>query len=306
MTDTTSVSTQDAIEEIKIVTGRVGAAIVNYNAGDDLIACVKSLKEQGVEDVSVSDNGSSDDSLDKLAAAYPDVIINHLPNPGYGGGMNGAASHLSNEILLIINPDAALLPGAIDVMLKRMDSDPKIGIIGPRTQNPDGSLYPSVRKFPSLVDGIGHAILGPIWKGNPFTSRYRMINSDHDVFSEVDWVSGACMFTRRSVFDQINGFDDDYWMYMEDVDLCYRTHQAGYKVVYDPEAKIVHAQGTATTKTARRFIFTKAHHNSVLMYQRKHATGLDKKLYPIIFAGMKTRLGIAWIKNEIQSRKAKK
>jgi N-acetylglucosaminyl-diphospho-decaprenol L-rhamnosyltransferase len=283
------------------MTARVGAAIVNYNAGDDLVACVKSLKEQGVHDISVSDNGSSDDSLERLSAAYPDVIINHLPNPGYGGGMNRAASHLSNEMLLIINPDAALLADAVATMLQRMDDDPKIGIIGPRTQNTDGSLYPSVRKFPNLVDGIGHATIGLITSNNPFTKRYRMMNSDHDVCSEVDWVSGACMFTRRRAFDQINGFDDDYWMYMEDVDLCFRMHKAGWKVVYDPEAKIVHAQGTSTTKTARRFIFTKAHHESVLLYQRKHASGIDRTLYPIIFAGMKARLGVAWIKNKINN-----
>lgn len=285
------------------MTGRVGAAIVNYNAGDDLIKCVESLRAQGVEDISVSDNGSSDDSLEKLAARFPDVIINHLPNPGYGGGMNGAAKHLSNEVLFIINPDAAVKPGAIKTMLERLDSDPKIGIIGPRTENPDGSLYPSVRRFPNLIDGIGHAVIGMITPNNPFTRRYRMINSDHDQFSEVDWVSGAAMFTRREAFDQINGFDDDYWMYMEDVDLCYRMHKAGWKVVYEPAASIVHEQGTATTKTARAFRFTAAHHESVLRFQRKHATGIDRKLYPLIFVGMKARLGIAWIKAQLAARK---
>jgi N-acetylglucosaminyl-diphospho-decaprenol L-rhamnosyltransferase len=302
-THTANLSTNEPATERNIMTGRVGATIVNYNAGDDLLACVQSLRDQGVQDISVSDNGSSDDSLERLAARFPDVIVNHLPNPGYGGGMNGAAAHVSNEFVFIINPDAAVLPGAVDAFLQRMDSDPEIGIIGPRTQDPDGSLYPSVRRFPNLVDGIGHAVLGPVWKNNPFTKRYRMINSDHDQFSEVDWVSGAAMFTRRAAFDQINGFDDDYWMYMEDVDLCYRMHEAGWKVVYDPQAKIVHAQGTSTTKTARRFIFTKAHHESVLKYQRKHATGIDRKLYPVIFAGMKVRLAIAWVKNELQKRK---
>lgn len=280
------------------MSGRVGAAIVNYNAGDDLTNCVASLRDQGVEDICVSDNGSTDDSLDILKQKFPDVPVNHLPNPGYGGGMNDAAKYLSNEVLFIINPDAAVRPGAIKALLARLDSDPKIAIVGPRTENEDGSLYPSARRFPSFFIGVGHAVLGMFAPNNRWSRSYKMLDWGHSSMSEVDWVSGAAMFTRRSAFDEVGGFDDNFWMYLEDTDLCFRLRKAGYKVVFDPEAVIVHVGGTATTKSARPFRFIKAHHDSVLRYYRKNARGLEAALYPVIWLGINARLGVAWAKSK--------
>lgn len=283
--------------------GRVGAVIVNYNAGDDLTNCVTSLREQGVQDITVSDNGSKDNSLETLAAKFPDVPVNHLPNPGYGGGMNHAAKTQDNEFIYVMNPDAAVRPGAVKMLLERMDSDSKIGIIGPRIENEDGSLYPSARRFPSFKDGIPHAILGMFKPNNPWTRRYKMQDWGHNSYREVDWVSGASMFCRREAFDGINGFDDDYWLYMEDVDLCWRMHRAGWKVVYDPEAVVVHVGGTATAKSATPFRFVKAHHRSLIRYHSKTAQGVERLLFPLVLGGMAVRLPIAWVRTKLAQRK---
>lgn len=272
---------------------RVGAVTVNYNAGDDLLACVQSLLDEGVVDIQVIDNGSTDGSYQDCEQRYPNVPVTHLPNPGYGGGMNHGAAAMSNEFVFILNPDARLSPGAIDALVARMDADPRLALLGPRILESDGSEYPSGRRFPSLVDGIGHAALGLFWTRNPFTRRYKMLDWDRRSYREVDWVSGSAMFVRRSAFDQLGGFDPDYWMYLEDVDLCYRLNKAGWKTAYEPAACVVHEQGTSTSKTPQALRFVKVHQDSVLRYQRKHATGIDRFLYPLMVLGLRLRYGLA-------------
>ena len=105
--------------------------------------------------------------------------------------------------------------------------DPRLAVVGPRIDNPDGSLYPSARRFPKMADAAGHAFLGMVWRGNPFTRRYRMLDWDHAQAGPVDWVGGACMLVRRTAFEQVGGFDPAYFMYVEDVDLCWRLRPGG-------------------------------------------------------------------------------
>ncbi len=283
--------------------GRVGAVIVNYNAGADLTTCVAGLREQGVNDIAVSDNGSQDNSLAMLAEKFPDVPVHHLPNPGYGSGMNYAARTQDNEMIFVMNPDAEVRSGAIKMLLERMDSDPKIAVIGPRIENEDGSLYPSARRFPSFKDGIGHAMFGMFRPDNPWSSRYKMLDWGHNSYRDVDWVSGAAMFCRREAFDGVNGFDDDYWLYMEDVDLCWRMRRSGWKIVYDPEAVIVHVGGTSTSKSATPFKFVKAHHRSLIRYHAKTAQGVERFLFPFVLGGMVLRLPVAWARTKLAARK---
>ena len=277
--------------------GRVGAVIVNFNAGEDLVNCVASLREQGVQDITVSDNGSTDNSLEVLAAYFPDVVVEHLPNPGYSAGMNHAANTQDNEFIYVMNPDAAVRPGAVKMLLERMDSDSQLGLLGPRIENEDGSLYPSARCFPSFRDGVGHAIVGMFKPDNPWSRRYKMLDWGYDTYREVDWVSGASMFCRRTAFEAVNGFDEDYWMYMEDVDLCWRLNRAGWKVGYEPDATVVHIGGTSTSKSKTPFRFVKIHHFSLIRYHAKTARGVDRLLLPVVAAGTCARLGVAWIKS---------
>ena len=119
---------------------------------------------------------------------------------------------------------------------------------------------------------------------------------------EIDWVSGALMFVRRKAFDQVGGFDDGFWIYMEDVDLCKRLWEAGWKTAYDPDAHALHAGGTGTVKSARPFKFVLAHQRSFLRYFRKHATGVDRVLYPFAVAGFGLRLPIAWLSAKLRGR----
>ena len=119
---------------------------------------------------------------------------------------------------------------------------------GPRLLNADGTLYPSARTFPDLVDAIGHGLLGMVAPGNRFTRRYRLLDWDHRQPARVDWVSGACFLVRREAWDAVGGFDPAYFMYMEDVDLCWRLGRAGWGVGYEPAAEVTHVQGVSANQ----------------------------------------------------------
>lgn len=281
---------------------RVGAVIVNFNAGAHLTDCVTALRAEGVEDIVVVDNGSSDDSLERATSAIGGIKVEHLPNPGYGAAANHGAKLIDNEVLFVINPDARVFPGAIKTMLERFDQDPDIAMVGPALSNDDGSIYPSARMFPSFVDGVGHAIVGLFTQENRWSRRYKMADWGHSSFREVDWISGAALFIRRKAFDSVSGFDDGYWMFMEDVDLSWRLSRLGWKIVYEPGAQVAHTGGVSTSSTNRPMVFVRAHHKSLVRYHRRTATGTKVLTLPLIVVGIRLRFVLAWVKARLANR----
>ncbi|MDQ3107791.1 MAG: glycosyltransferase, partial [Actinomycetota bacterium] len=144
----------------------VSGITVNYNAREHLLECLRSLRAQGVRDLVVADNASVDGAESAVLAEDPEVTyLQTGRNLGYGGGLNRGVARTdpASEILLCINPDAWLEPGALEAMLAAFEARPELGIVGPRVEDPDGTLYPSVREFPRLVDAVGHAVLGMVW-----------------------------------------------------------------------------------------------------------------------------------------------
>lgn len=259
----------------------VSAVIVNYNAAALLPACVRSLRADGVDEIVVADNCSSDHSLEQLKMADPEATW--LPtgaNLGFGGGANRGAAATSGELLLIGNPDIELAPGAVKAMSDVLAADPEVGIVGPRIENPDGTVYPSPRIFPGLVDAVGHAFVGFFKPDNRFTRRYRLLDFDRAAPDlDVDWVSGSCFMVRRQVWDELGGFDESYFMYAEDVDLCWRAKQRGWRVAFEPAARVVHIQGHSTDQRAYRMIVR--HHISILKFWAKTVTGWQRALVPV-------------------------
>jgi N-acetylglucosaminyl-diphospho-decaprenol L-rhamnosyltransferase len=170
-------------------------------------------------------------------------------------------------------------------------------------ENLDGTLYPSVRRFPDLAVATGHAFVGLVWPANPFTRRYRMLDWDHDhPAPDVDWVGGACLLVRRAAFDVIAGFDEGYFMYVEDVDLCWRLHQAGWRVGYEPGGRVVHALGASSRLMPYRMIAE--HHRSLLRFARKSSTGRRRALVPVVAAGLAARTLAAWAHHALSGRDA--
>jgi N-acetylglucosaminyl-diphospho-decaprenol L-rhamnosyltransferase len=271
----------------------VGAVVVSYNSERHLPGCLDTLRAEGVSPVVVADNGSSDRSLD-VAAAKGAVWLPTGGNLGYGRAANLAAAHPAldgHTHLIVCNPDTEVRPGSVERLVAAIEADPSIGVVGPRIVNPDGSLYPSARTFPDMVDAMGHGLLGQVVPDNPFTRRYRMLDWDHAAAARVDWVSGAFLLVRRPAWIAVGGFDPAYFMYMEDVDLCWRLQRAGWGVAYEPAAEVVHVQGVSADLHPYRMMA--AHHRSMWTFARRSLSGGRRAALPVVAVGLLGRLGVA-------------
>ena len=271
---------------------RVAAVVVNYDAAPYLVACVKSLCAEGVADIVVADNGSTDDSARLLEeSGLPARFVPTGRNRGYGGGANFGIAASDSELVLVCNADLEVCPGAVAALVDAIDAEPDVGIVGPRILNQDGTLYPSARSFPALGDALGHAFLGLVAPGNRWSARYKLLGWDHAGRAEVDWVSGACFVARRESLDRLGGFDESYFMYSEDVDLCWRAWRAGWRVAYEPAAAVVHVQGVSADQRPYRMIV--AHHRSLLKFARRTTSGWRVALLPLVAAGLALRAALA-------------
>ncbi|MBV9660173.1 MAG: glycosyltransferase family 2 protein [Acidimicrobiales bacterium] len=272
--------------------GPVAAIVVNYNAASHLPACLRSLAAEGLDQVVVVDNASCDDS--RLVAEDAGVVwIDSGANLGYGRAANKGAADpavAGATYLLVCNPDLDVKKGTVQALAAWLDSDPRLGAAGPRIANPDGSLYPSARTFPDLVDAFGHGLLGQVAPRNRFTRRYRLLDWDHGERATVDWISGACLLIRRQAWDAVGGFDPSYFMYMEDVDLCWRLGRAGWQIGYEPAAEVVHTQGVSADLHPYRMLA--AHHRSMWRFAWRTSTGARRAALPVVFVGLMARLGV--------------
>jgi N-acetylglucosaminyl-diphospho-decaprenol L-rhamnosyltransferase len=270
---------------------RVSAVIVNHEAGDVLLECVASLRAEGVKDVTVVDNASSDRSAESLVSVDGKVrLVQTGTNLGYGAAANRGIDVSVCDLVLISNPDVAVHPGAVAALVEVFDADANLAVAGPEILEPDGSRYPSARRFPSLVDAAGHALLGDLVPGNPFTRRYRMGYLGAAEVTEVDWVSGACFLARRRALEELGGFDESYFMYAEDTDLCWRARRAGWGVVYVPAAVVTHAQGISTARRPYRMLV--AHHRSVYRFATRTEQGWRRLALPPTAVLLALRLGV--------------
>jgi N-acetylglucosaminyl-diphospho-decaprenol L-rhamnosyltransferase len=280
-----------------VTPGPPRAIVVNYQSASVLPACVASLQADGVAQVVVVDNGhprgpSDEAAQTALRDAGLDVTwVTAGRNLGYGQAVNLGARFCPDGDLLVCNPDIVVRPGTVGRLASVLAADPEAAIVGPELQNPDGSVYPSGRAFPSLVDAAGHGFLGLVWADNPFSRRYRLLDWDRRQRRLVDWVSGACMLVRRSAWDESSGFDARYFMYMEDVDLCWRAARRGWRVVYEPAGTVVHAQGVSADIRPYRMIL--AHHRSMLKFAWRTSTGGQRAWFPLVAVGVVVRSAAA-------------
>ncbi len=256
------------------IAASVSAVIVDYHAFDVLSGCVESLRENGVADIVVVENGEAGSTpRDILKGA---TLVEPGVNLGYGRGVNrGAAATTTTPYLLVSNPDVVLHDNAVSRLVQALESSPSAGVAGPRIRRPDGTVYPSHRVFPSVLLAGVHALLAPVWPSNPATRRYRSRHAD----GTVDWVSGACFLIRRDVFERIGGFDERYFMFAEDMALCWEVGRAGYAVLAVDEAEVTHVEGVSRGRATRSMVW--AHHRSALRFEVQSAQGWRVLLLPL-------------------------
>jgi len=264
------------------------AVVVNYEAGELLSACVRSLLADdpgpdgaGTPEVVVVDNGSTDGSIAALRAALPaDLaevrILTPGRNLGYAAAANVGIAATTAPVVAVCNPDLDVAPGTGAAMVARFDAEPDLAALGPRIENPDGSLYPSARRDPGIGDAIGHALFGIVAPRNRFTRRYRQLDLDPARPRDVDWVSGAMLYLRRRALTSVGGWDERYFMYMEDVDLCWRLRRLGWRVAYEPAGRATHVQGASTDRTPYRMIAE--HHRSAFRFADRRWRGVHRLL----------------------------
>ena len=269
----------------------IAAVVVSYDSAPDLGACLRSLAAAGIERRVVVDNGSSDGSGAAAATADPGhEWIDSGANLGFGRAANLGAAASAEPYLLIGNADLVVDPAAPATLLERLRAEDGVGLVGPRLVNPDGSTYPSARTFPNLVDAIGHGLLGIVAPSNPFTRRYRVLDRDDTEAPTVDWVSGACFLVERRAFVAVGGFDPAYFMYLEDVDLCWRLRRAGWATAYEPAASVLHVQGASAHLHPYRMLA--AHHRSLWRFATATTTGPRRAVLPVVGAGLVARLAV--------------
>jgi N-acetylglucosaminyl-diphospho-decaprenol L-rhamnosyltransferase len=269
----------------------VSAVVVNYNAKDELLTCIANLFGEGLGMVLVADNGSSDGSARTLAEHFPAVkCVPTGANLGYGTAANIGAALAGGDYLLVCNPDVVFEEGVVGALRRFLEVNPHVAIVGPRIVDANGALYPSARRFPDMLEALGHGIIGQFWAGNPFSRRYRMTDWDHAARREVDWVSGAFFMARREAWDAVGGFDTSYFMYLEDVDLCWRLRGAGWSIAYEPAAEVTHIQGVSADRHPYRMLL--AHHVSMWRFAVRTTRGWRRWLLPLVLVGLAVRLGM--------------
>ncbi len=273
---------------------RGAAVIVDYDAGAYLADCVRSLETEGVAELVVVENGdaaAARSALDRDGLAATPLLVTGR-NLGYGAGANrGLAAIERGEYVLVCNPDLVVHVGALRPLEAALDQHPGWAIVGPRIMTPEGVLYPSARLFPPPWVAVGHALFGVLFPANSFTRRYRTPDLQ-DRPTEVDWVSGACFLARRSALEEIGGFDERYFMFAEDMDLCWRAAQAGWKVGFEPSAAVTHHEGISRRKHPYRMAL--AHHRSALRFASRTWSGPRRALLPIVALGLAARLAAIW------------
>lgn len=264
---------------------KLSIIIVNYNSGEHLVNCLNSIKlvlNEADLTIFIVDNDSSDASINQsktIRLTNCKYILNK-ENLGFGKGCNQALQRVTDEFVLLLNPDTQLEKGVLKTMIRFMEENKDVGVSTCKVLQENGQLdWATHRGFPTPWASFLYFV------GND--SLYHLSKRDLNTTHEVDAVAGAFFLTRKSILDRVGFFDEDYFMYAEDVDLCYRVKQAGYKIMYVPTVKILHHKGissglkknsqhltTASVETKKRSL--NAFYSTMKIFYKKHY----EKKYP--------------------------
>lgn len=253
---------------------RLSIIIVNYNTAGLLRRCLKSVYRyppRAEFEVIVVDNGSTDNSREMVRKEFPRIklIANHS-NQGFAAGNNRAFKVAWGQHLLLLNSDTEVTAGAIEVLEKFLQEHPRAGLVGGKLLNPDNTLQPSCRPYPSLRRIIFsyRSPVNILFPNNLYTRSYLTPPGNYEAIHQVDSVAAAFVLIRRTALEEIGLFDQRFFMFLEDTDLCYRLHRFGWGVYFNPFSRVYHFWGATGAKMPYRMIFQ--HNRSMWLFFRKH------------------------------------
>jgi len=272
--------------------------IVSWRCEDLLRRCLTSLRDHPASlpmRIQVVDNASNDGTAEMVAAEFPEVELTvNGENLGFSAANNVALRRARAEFCLILNPDTRLTDGALDTLLELLASKPGVGICGPRLERADGSFdHASRRTFPTTLSALGHfSGIGRRLSSGPLAA-YRAPQVER---GRVDAVNGAFMLIRRAALDEVGLFDESYWMYMEDLDLCYRFKQAGWEIWFEPGVTVVHEKA-GTSGPERSPQLNRAFHLGMYRFYRAHyAPQRPRLVNGAVYAGIAAKLAVSTIR----------
>lgn len=234
---------------------QLSIVIVNYNGKGILCNCIESIYKSSSTvnfEIILVDNASSDGSVETIKKEFPEVqVLVNQENKGFSFANNRGIEIAKGDYILLLNNDTLILPGQLDIMLKFMQEHQDVGAVGPKLLNPDGSFQMSFWSFPNLFTEFNRRII------NLFAfANYRFFKDLlEDLYikeKEIDWVSGACLMVRRKTIEDVGILDENFFMYFEDVDWCYRIRRKGWKIYFLPIARIVHLLGKSMEKEKQK------------------------------------------------------
>jgi N-acetylglucosaminyl-diphospho-decaprenol L-rhamnosyltransferase len=285
------------------VPGAIAAVVVDHDTGPLLEGCVRSILTEGAASVVVVENGAPGSAVAALGQLLdgpsPPVRVVRLGrNVGYGAGVNRGLAALADgeeapEWVFVANADLEVHRGALSALRAALEGHPAWALAGPRIFTA-GEVYPSARNFPTFMDASGHALLALFNPDNRFTKRYKPDAPEGDAAVSAGWVSGSCFLARRAALEELGGFDEAYFMYAEDMDLCWRAHQAGWGVGFAGEAAVTHVQGVSTARHPYRMML--AHHRSALRFTVRTTTGWRRLVLPAALLVLGIRMAMATVR----------
>lgn len=254
----------------------VTVVIVTYDSRAVVGRCLDSLARHASEqryEVIVVDNASPDGTADFVESQYPWVrLVRRRTNGGLSAAINDGVATAVGAYIMQLNPDTHFDGDILAPLVRYLAEHGDVGIVAPKLLNDDGSLQLSCRAFPGYATALfnRYSILTKVLPGNRYSREYLMADFDHDGARDVDWLSGAALMFTRAVYERLGGWDAGFFMFNEDVDFCRRAHNAGARVVYNPDVAVYHSIG-ASQSTSSRLVIER--HRSMWRYYRKHLRG---------------------------------
>jgi lipopolysaccharide/colanic/teichoic acid biosynthesis glycosyltransferase/GT2 family glycosyltransferase len=283
-----------AVEAAPALDGsRVAVILVAYKCRDDILECVAALRRDGLSgSVVLVDNDSRDGTVERVLAEFPEVRVLAMPvNAGFSAACNRGMAAVEAPYCLFLNPDARIGAPSVRGLLAFAEAHPTAGIVAPRVLDEDGrTTQLSCRAFPTLASLFfhRHSLLNRLLPHNPWGRAYLLLDHLPEASSRVDWVSGCCMLVRREVLRALHGFDERFFLFSEDVDLCLRARQAGWDTYYLPHLSATH-RIAGSCRSVRPIV---ERHRSVWRYYRKHMARRPRLLLdPLIGLAVTVRCG---------------